>query len=162
MKYFFNIENLHYLRYKLRCITSLTKSLHVYHVYVPLKEIAFEKSWDVSLDELKQILDCDKVETYKEFKEFNKQVLKTHPKRNARKRPSVSIHMSQSRKGRTVVGIRFEVETLPKLEVKSSRSASAERRGARSPDVGSCIERMEVITGTIGRASNIARNSANS
>ena len=28
MKYFFNIENLGYLRYKLRCITSLTSGTH--------------------------------------------------------------------------------------------------------------------------------------
>lgn len=72
---FFNIENLGYLRYKLRCITSLT-SRYTYIMFIYLEANRFRKSWDVPLDELKQILDCDKVETYSAFKEFNKQVLK--------------------------------------------------------------------------------------
>ena len=75
MKYFFNIENLGYLRYKLRCITSLT-SRYTYIMFIYLEANRFRKSWDVPLDELKQILDCDKEETYKAFKRFNDLILK--------------------------------------------------------------------------------------
>ncbi len=116
MKYFFNIENLHYLRYKLRCITSLT-SRYTYIMFTYLERNRFRKRWDVSLDELKQILDCDKVETYKEFKEFNKQVLKRIQK-EMHEKTECKYTYDPIKKGRTVVGIRFEVETLPKLEVK--------------------------------------------
>lgn len=116
MKYFFNIENLHYLRYKLRCITSLT-SRYTYIMFTYLERNRFRKSWDVSLDELKQILDCDKVETYREFKEFNKQVLKRIQK-EMHEKTECKYTYEPIKKGRTVVGIRFEVETLPKLEVK--------------------------------------------
>lgn len=116
MKYFFNIENLHYLRYKLRCITSLT-SRYTYIMFTYLERNRFRKSWDVSLDELKQILDCDKVETYKEFKEFNKQVLKRIQK-EMHEKTECKYTYEPIKKGRTVVAIRFEVETLPKLEIE--------------------------------------------
>lgn len=116
MKYFFNIEDLGYLRYKLRCITSLT-SRYTYIMFTYLEQNRFRKRWDVSLDELKQILDCDKVETYKEFKEFNKQVLKRIQK-EMHEKTECKYTYEPIKKGRTVVAIRFEVETLPKLEIE--------------------------------------------
>lgn len=94
---FFNIENLGYLRYKLRCITSLT-SRYTYIMFIYLEANRFRKSWDVPLDELKQILDCDKVETYSAFKEFNKQVLKRVQKEMLEKQ-SADIPTSLSKKG---------------------------------------------------------------
>lgn len=116
MKYFFNIEDLGYLRYKLRCITSLT-SRYTYIMFIYLEKNRFRKRWDVPLDELKQILDCDKVETYKEFKEFNKQVLKRIQK-EMHEKTECKYTYEPIKKGRTVVAIRFEVETLPKLEIE--------------------------------------------
>ncbi len=124
MKYFFNIENLGYLRYKLRCITSLT-SRYTYIMFIYLEKNRYRKSWDVPLDELKQILDCDKVETYKEFKEFNKQVLKRIQK-EMHEKTECKYTYEPIKKGRTVVGIRFEVETLPKLEAEVPEAPMAE------------------------------------
>ena len=69
MKYIFNIENLGYLRYKLRCITSIT-SRYTYIMFIYLEANRFRKSWEVPLAELKEILNCDKEELYKEFKFF--------------------------------------------------------------------------------------------
>ena len=57
MKFFFNVDNLGYLRYKLRCITSLT-SRYTYIMFVYLEANRFRKSWEVELDELKAILHC--------------------------------------------------------------------------------------------------------
>lgn len=124
MKYFFNIENLGYLRYKLRCITSLT-SRYTYIMFIYLEKNRYRKSWDVPLDELKQILDCDKVETYKEFKEFNKQVLKRIQK-EMHEKTECKYTYEPIKKGRTVVGIKFEVETLPKLETEVPEAPMAE------------------------------------
>lgn len=124
MKYFFNIEDLGYLRYKLRCITSLT-SRYTYIMFTYLEQNRFRKRWDVSLDELKQILDCDKVETYKEFKEFNKQVLKRIQK-EMHEKTECKYTYEPIKKGRTVVAIRFEVETLPKLEIEVPEAPMAE------------------------------------
>lgn len=112
MKYFFNIENLGYLRYKLRCITSLT-SRYTYIMFIYLEANRFRKNWDVPLDELKQILDCDKVETYSAFKEFNKQVLKRVQKEMYEK-TECRYSYEPIKKGRSVVAVHFEVETLPK------------------------------------------------
>ena len=75
MKYFFNIENLGYLRYKLRCITSLT-SRYAYVMFIYLESNRYRRSWEVPLDELKIILNCDNEETYKEYKRFNDRLMK--------------------------------------------------------------------------------------
>lgn len=116
MKYFFNIENLGYLRYKLRCITSLT-SRYTYIMFIYLEANRYRKSWEVPLDELKQILDCDKVETYFAFKEFNKQVLKRVQK-EMHEKTECRYSYEPIKKGRSVVAIHFEVETLLKTSRK--------------------------------------------
>ena len=116
MKYFFNIENLGYLRYKLRCITSLT-SRYTYIMFIYLEANRYRKSWDVPLDELKQILDCEKVETYLAFKEFNKQVLKRVQKEMYKKTES-RYSYEPIKKGRSVVAVHFEVETLTKVSLE--------------------------------------------
>lgn len=115
MKYFFNIENIGYLRYKLRCITSLT-SRYTYIMFIYLEANRFRKSWDVPLDELKQILDCDKEETYKAFKRFNDLILKKVQKEMLEK-TECRYSYEPVKKGRSVVAIHFEVETLPKTSL---------------------------------------------
>lgn len=116
MKYFFNVENLGYLRYKLRCITSLT-SRYTYIMFTYLEQNRFRKSWEVGLDELKQILDCDKEELYKEYKFFNQKILKRVQK-EMHEKTECKYSYTPIKKGRTVVSIRFEVETLLKLETE--------------------------------------------
>lgn len=113
MKYFFNIENLGYLRYKLRCITSLT-SRYTYIMFIYLEANRFRKSWEVDLGELKHILACDTEETYKEFKRFNDLVLKKVYK-ELHEKTECKYTYEPIKKGRSVVAIRFTVETLPKL-----------------------------------------------
>lgn len=109
MKYFFNIENLGYLRYKLRCITSIT-SRYSYIMFTYLEHNRFRKSWEVELDALKHILDCDTVETYTAFKEFNKQLLKrVHKELNAK--TECRYTYEPIKKGRSVVAVRFTVES---------------------------------------------------
>lgn len=113
MKYFFNIENLGYLRYKLRCITSLT-SRYTYIMFIYLEANRFRKSWEVDLGELKHILACDTEETYKEFKRFNDLVLKKVYK-EMHEKTECKYTYEPIKKGRSVVAVRFTVETLPKL-----------------------------------------------
>ena len=73
----------------------------------------FRKSWEVSLDELKEILSCDKEETYKAFKRFNDLILKKIHKEMHEKTECRYSYFPVKR-GRSVKAIRFEVETLPK------------------------------------------------
>lgn len=111
MKYFFNIENLGYLRYKLRCITSIS-SRYTYVLFSYLEANRFRKSWTIDLDELKSILACDKIETYTAFKEFNKQILKRCQKEMLEK-TECAYDYEPIKNGRRVTAIRFTVKTLP-------------------------------------------------
>lgn len=112
MKYIFNIENLGYLRYKLRCITSL-KSRQAYVLFIFLESNRFRTPFEVDLQELKEILCCDKEETYKEYKRFNDRVLKRIQK-ELNEKTECKFSYESVKKGRSVVAIRFHIETLPK------------------------------------------------
>lgn len=112
MKYFFNIENLGYLRYKLRCITSLT-SRYTYIMFIYLEANRFRKSWEVPLEELKKILHCENEATYNEFRFFNVKILKK-VQREMHEKTECQYSYFPIKRGRSVKAIRFEVETLPK------------------------------------------------
>lgn len=110
MKYIFNIENLGYLRYKLRCITSIT-SRYTYIMFIYLEANRFRKSWEISLGELKEILACDKEELYKEFKYFNRDILKK-VYREMHEKTECRYNYEPIKKGRSVVAVRFTLESL--------------------------------------------------
>lgn len=114
MKYFFNIESLGYLRYKLRCITSI-KSRYTYIMFIYLEANRFRKSWEVSLEELKTILNCEQEEYTKEFKRFNDRLLKRVHK-EMHEKTECRYAYEPIKKGRSVVSIRFTLETIPKIE----------------------------------------------
>lgn len=117
MKYIFNIEQLGYLRYKLRCITSLT-SRYTYILFTYLEQNRFRKSWEVDVGDLRQILNCDQEESYNEFKLFNNRILKRCQKELLEK-TECRFTYEPIKKGRKVVSVRFELESiavLPELD----------------------------------------------
>lgn len=116
MKYIFNMDNLGYLRYKLRCITSIT-SRYTYIMFIYLESNRYRKSWEVSLKELKEILNCDKEELYKEFKFFNQKILK-RVQAEMHEKTECRYSYEPVKKGRSVVAVRFTVETLPKASLE--------------------------------------------
>ena len=125
MKYFFNIESLGYLRYKLRCITSLT-SRYTYILFVYLEHNRTRHlSWQIGLDELKSLLDCNKEETYKEYKRFNDLILKKSQK-EIHEKTECRFSYESIRKGRKVHAIKFTLEpqTAEILEEESYPSDS--------------------------------------
>lgn len=110
MKYFFDIEHLGYLRYKLRCITSIG-SRYSYIMFMYLESNRFRKTWSVDVNELKSILRCDTEETYKAFKRFNDLILKKtqlelHDKTECR------FSYKTLKSGRNVSRIEFTLETI--------------------------------------------------
>ena len=113
MEYIFNIENLGYLKYRLRNIVNFT-SRRSYFLYLYLEDNIYRKTFEVDLNELKQILDCTAV-TYLEFKEFNKQILKKAQK-EILKNTDLSFTYSTIRKNRKVAIIVFEVERVKRPE----------------------------------------------
>ena len=128
MKYFFNIENLGYLRYKLRCITSLT-SRYTYIMFIYLESNRYRKSWDISFDELKKILHCEEEKTYETYKNFNGLILKKVQKELLEK-TECRYTYSPIKKGRFVAAIHFEVEPLSMV--------SLEEVGENQQTVGQC------------------------
>lgn len=112
MKYFFNIESIGYLRYKLRCITSIT-SRYSYVMFIYLESNRFRKSWDVELGEIKEILGCDSP-TYEEFKNFNRLILKRVQK-DLNEKTECHYTYEPIKHGRFVTKIRFTLETLKDL-----------------------------------------------
>ncbi len=116
MRYFFNIENLGYLRYKLRCVIGLT-SRYSYVMFLYLESNRIRKSWEVDIAELKQVLNCEAEESYKQFKLFNDRILKRCHKELTEK-TECQYSYETVKKGRRVAAIRFTLETLPPLDVE--------------------------------------------
>lgn len=116
MKYVFNIDHIGYYLYKLRCIMSLS-SRYSYILFLYLEKESYRKSWEIDLEELKQRLRCDQVETYTAFKEFNKQVLKRAQK-EIHEKTDCRYTYEPIKKGRKVVAIRFTVKTSKDLEAE--------------------------------------------
>jgi len=110
MTYVFNIEELGYLRYKLRCITSLS-SRYTYVLFMYLERNRFRKTWEVDVDELRQILNCDKDQSYSAFKVFNDRILKRSQKELFEK-TECRFTYEPIKRGRSVTAVRFTLETL--------------------------------------------------
>lgn len=113
MKYIFNVEKLGYLRYKLRCIVNLT-SRYTYILFTYLEHNRFRKSWVVDVDELRQILNCDTEESYKEFKLFNNRILRKCQK-ELHEKTECRFTYEPIKSGRRVTGVRFTLESIAAL-----------------------------------------------
>jgi plasmid replication initiation protein len=109
MKYIFNVENLTYCRYKLKCIISI-KSRYTYIMFIYLESRRRLMSWEVPLEELKKILKCDKEEVYKEFKYFNRKILKAVQKEMFEK-TDCRYEYEPIREGKKVTKIKFTLES---------------------------------------------------
>lgn len=134
MRYFFNIENLGYLRYKLRCITSIA-SRYSYIMFIYLESNRFRRSWEVSLSELKKILNCDTEETYKEYKRFNDRLLKRVQKELTEK-TECQYKYDPIKKGRSVVSVRFTVFPLhPVVNVENEKQDAPEWERAQQDEL---------------------------
>lgn len=121
MKYFFNIENLGYLRYKLRCITCIS-SRYTYIMFIYLESNRFRKSWEVKLDELKEILNCENDEAYRQYKYFNNLILRKVQK-ELNEKTECKYTYEPVKKGRLVAAIRFTLKTLSDIELSDSETA---------------------------------------
>lgn len=126
MKYIFNIEKLGYLRYKLRCITSLT-SRYTYVLFMYLESNRFRKTWDVDLTELRQILNCDGEATYLEYKRFNDLVLKKCQK-ELHEKSECRFSYVPIRVGRKTTAIRFTLETIADILPEDDGELDGDRK----------------------------------
>lgn len=110
MQYFFNVDNIGYLRYKLRCIINLT-SRYSYILFTYIESNRFRKTWEIDISELKHILSCENETAYKQYYRFNDLILKRCHKELTEK-TECKFTYKPIKKGRAVVAINFTVETL--------------------------------------------------
>ena len=125
MEYIFNVENIGYLRYRLKNVINLT-SRYSYILYLYLENNRFRKSWKISIEDLREVLQC-KAETYDVFKRFNDLILKKCHK-EINEKTETKYTYKPIRTGRKVSAISFTVETLadviPDLEDEQSQDKS--------------------------------------
>ena len=108
MEYCFNMERFGYLKYRVHSIAAI-KSRHTYVLFQYLLYCQFRKTWTVSLDELKRILQCDTQDIYKEYKYFNDNILKKGHKELS-ENVGYEFTYEPIRRARRVVAIRFTVK----------------------------------------------------
>ena len=104
-----------YFSYKLRNILQI-ESLYSYLLFNYLESKVYRKNgdillttWDVELQELKEILNCEDVEYYKTFKRFNDMILKKCHKELTSK-TEMQYDYETIKQGRYVKSIRFTVK----------------------------------------------------
>lgn len=112
-EYIFNIDNIGYLRYRLKSVINLT-SRYSYVLYLWLEHNRFRRSWETDLAELKALLRCT-ADTYTQFYRFNDLVLKKSQKEILEK-TDCRFSYEPIKRGRAVKAVRFTVETLPEID----------------------------------------------
>lgn len=104
-KYIFDVENITYLRYKLKNIINI-KSRYTYIMFLYLWENKYRGTWEIELDELKSMLNCENEETYKQFKRFNDLILKKVQK-EMHEVTDIRYDYETVKRGRSVVAVKF-------------------------------------------------------
>ena len=109
MEYMFNIDNIGYLRYRLKNVINLT-SRYSYILFLYLVDNRFRKTWKIDLSDLKKLMNCT-AERYTEFKFFNSEIIKKC-QNEINEKTDLKFDYKPVRKGRKVSSIEFTVETL--------------------------------------------------
>lgn len=113
MKYFFNIDNIGYFKYKLKTVLSL-KSRSAYIMYMYLEDNKYRGSFEIDVNDLKKMLGLQDKEAYKEYYRFNELVLnKIHEEITTK--TDCRYSYKGIRSGGTTKTIRFTIEKFPKI-----------------------------------------------
>lgn len=138
--YFFGIERIGYMKYRLRNTTNL-KSKHSFFLFSYLAKNTFRESWAVSIDSLLTELHCNN-RYYKDFRHFKQLVLEPSIKEiNEKTDIRVSYEKKTGNKNKTI-GIRFTARALIGEE-KVARDNAKEILAANKDR----IERIKNLTG---------------
>lgn len=104
-KYIFDVENITYLRYKLKNIINI-KSRYTYIMFLYLWENKYRGTWEIDLSELKAMLNCDNEPSYDKFKVFNDRILK-RVQNEMHEVTDIRYDYETVKRGRSVVAVRF-------------------------------------------------------
>lgn len=108
-EYIFNIDNIGYLRYRLKNVINLT-SRYSYVLFLYLLDNRFRKSWSIDLVDFKALLSCN-ADTYKQYYRLNDLILKKCHKEICEK-TDIRFSYKPIKSGRKVIAICFSVETV--------------------------------------------------
>jgi len=108
MEYFFNIENIGYLKYRLKNVIELT-SRYSYMLYLYLEGNKLRKEFTISVSDLRKVLNAV-APKYDQYKFFNQSILKkAHDEITTR--TTMKYDYKPVKKGRNVVAIAFIIKT---------------------------------------------------
>ena len=141
-KLFFNIEGVGYIRYQLKNVLPLTSKYSVL-LYIYLLDNRFRKSWEISLDELKQtVLRCTEP-LYDEYKYLSQRILKKCIE-EINGKTDLTFDYEPVRLGRKVVKVRFK---LVKDEVVLPEPSAPARPQlpAQSEESGEEYEQLDLL-----------------
>lgn len=108
-KYIFDIENMGYIRYKLRNVVKL-KSRHSYIMFQFLEKNRKRNRFEVDLITLREILNCN-TESYQQFKYLNDKILKKVWK-EINEKTECHYTYRPIKQGRIVKAVEFNIESL--------------------------------------------------
>lgn len=108
-KYIFDIENMGYIRYKLRNIVKL-KSRYSYIMFQLLEKNRKRGKFTVDVESLKEILNCN-TESYQQFKYLNDKILKKAFK-EINEKTECHYEYTPVKQGRIVKAVEFKIESL--------------------------------------------------
>ncbi len=122
-KFFFNAEQIGYLKYGLRSISQL-KSRHAYLLFLYIeRNRQLHDSWEESIDRLKKMLGLENEETYRQFKKFNEKILKASQREIMEKTACWYSYEKITENGK-VVRIRFVIDPDKRIVGLNPRSIS--------------------------------------
>ena len=150
-EYVFNIDNLGYLRYRLKNVINLT-SRYSYVLFLYLLDNRFRKTWSVDLADLKALLNCN-AERYKQFKFFNSEILKKCHKELCEK-TDISFEYKPIKRGRAVSAVEFSVNTLNDDLSKQLRSEPLELDNIA--EYGEFVGQTDMFTDEVDYGSELA------
>lgn len=140
---FFNIDKIGYLRYKLSNILPLTSKYSVF-LYMYLRDNRYRDNWFVSVEELRDILQCRDVVSYQEFKIFKREVLNKALK-EVNAKTDIDFKLSTTAKGckagREVINVEF---TLVKDDTDAQQLALMDKQTQRKQGIQEVREEQEL------------------
>lgn len=124
-QYIFNIEEIQYLRYKLKNIINI-KSRYTYIMFLYLWENKYRGTWEIDLAELKAMLNCDNEPSYDKFKVFNDRILK-RVQNEMHEVTDIQYDYETVKRGRSVVAVRFIYKTREVLDEVDANQMTLEQ-----------------------------------
>ena len=120
MEYIFNVQKKGYIPYELNYSISLKRKCD-YLLFLLLARNRFRNTFEIEVEDLKEVLQCDKEETYDNFMYFNDLILKKAQKELAKK-INYKFKYKTIKTGRTVTSILFDLSESPKKLTKQQKN----------------------------------------